>query len=66
MSDLKMEYLQFQSCNKGSIFIFSVSFMFKKKDFSSEPSCWLHRLCSLGMASKSRQETGLITDDTDD
>lgn len=35
MSDLKIEYLQFQSCNKGPIFIFSVSFMFKKRTFQA-------------------------------
>lgn len=35
MSDLKIEYLLFQSCNKGPIFIFSVSFMFKKRTFQA-------------------------------
>jgi len=65
MSDLEIEYLQFQSCNKGPIFIFCF-FHVQKKNFSSRPSCWLHRLRSLGMASQSRRETGLITDGTDD
>lgn len=66
MSGLKIEYLQFQSCNKGTHLYFLSFFHVQKKNFSREPLCWLQRLCSLGMASKSRQGTGLITDDTND